>query len=221
MKINTCTLTLKTDKEITESANKLRGYIAKTNPNNILLHNHMDKNTVIYTYPLIQYGIINKKAYIFGIDEGVQVIKEITDNLEELQLNRHYNITEKTITEKMVDINTTQEQHKYTFVTPWIGLNQKNHKKYNQTKDQRERKIILNKILIGNILSMCKGLGIIINHKIKIKTHLNPQTIKYKSVYMQAFTGEFITNFKLPDYIGLGKGVSHGYGTIIQQKLDE
>ena len=38
---------------------------------------------------------------------------------------------------------------------------------------------------------------------------------------MQAFTGEFITNFKLPDYIGLGKGVSHGYGTIIQQKLDE
>ena len=68
---------------------------------------------------------------------------------------------------------------------------------------------------------MCKGLGIIVNHRINIKTHLNPQTIQYKSVYMQAFTGEFITNFKLPDYIGLGKGVSHGYGTIININNDE
>lgn len=218
MKINTCTLTLKTDKDIIESTNKLRGYIAHNNPNNLLLHNHLDKNILVYSYPLVQYGIINGRAYLFGIDEGVQAIKELSNNLNELKLNRHYNILEKQLTEKEVDINISSEQHKYIFVSPWIGLNQKNYQKYKKIQDQREKKLLINKILIGNILSMCKGLGIIINHKIKVKTHLNIQTVKYKSVYMEAFTGEFITNFQLPDYIGLGKGVSHGYGTIVKQK---
>ena len=218
MKINTCTLTLKTDKDIIESTNKLRGYIAHNNPNNLLLHNHLDKNILVYSYPLVQYGIINGRAYLFGIDEGVQAIKELSNNLNELKLNRHYNILEKQLTEKEVDINITPEQHKYIFVSPWIGLNQKNYQKYKKIQDQREKKLLINKILIGNILSMCKGLGIIINHKIKVKTHLNIQTVKYKSVYMEAFTGEFITNLQLPDYIGLGKGVSHGYGTIVKQK---
>ena len=66
---------------------------------------------------------------------------------------------------------------------------------------------------------MCKGLGIIINHRIHIRTHLNINSVKYKSVYLQSFTGEFTTNFQLPNYIGLGKGVSHGYGTVIN--IDE
>lgn len=218
MKINTCTLTLKTDKDIIEDTSKLRGYIANNNPENLLLHNHIDNNVLIYSYPLVQYGIINGRAYMFGIDDGVQAIKELTNNLKELQLTRHYNIIEKQLTEKQTDINTTREQHKYIFVTPWIGLNQKNYQKYKETTDQREKKLLLNKILIGNILSMCKGLGIIVNHQIKVKTHLNVKTVQYKSVYMEAFTGEFITNFQLPDYIGLGKGVSQGYGTIIKQK---
>ena len=217
MKINTCTLTIKTDKDVIESSNKFRGYIANNNPDNILLHHHID-NILIYSYPQVQYGVINGTPYIFGIDEGVQAIKELNNNLTELQLTRHYNILEKQLTEKVVDIKTTTQQHKYKFISPWIGLNQKNYQKYKKIDNTRDKKILLNKILIGNILSMCKGLGIIINHKINIKTHLNIKNVKYKSVYMQGFTGEFLTNFSLPDYMGLGKGVSQGHGTIIKLK---
>ena len=62
---------------------------------------------------------------------------------------------------------------------------------------------------------MSKGLGIIINHRIHVRTHLKMESVKYKSVYLQSFTGEFTTNFQLPEYIGLGKGVSHGYGCVM------
>ena len=215
MQLKTCQLILKTDKDVIEDTGKLRGAIAKLDETNTLLHNHFDKDLVIYTYPRVQYRIVNGRAFIFGIDEGVTAIKSIMDDINTLELNRKYTVTEKQLIEKTFDINTTSQEHKYKFITPWLGLNSKNYEKYNQTNDQRERKLLINKILIGNILSMCKGLGIIINHKIHVKTHLNMKNVKYKSVYMQAFTGEFITNFDLPDYIGVGKGVSHGYGCVI------
>lgn len=216
MEINTITLTLKTDKKIRESPTKLRGYIGQQFKDNILLHNHYDHEIYLYTYPLIQYGIIEGQAYLFGLEEGVNVITEISSKIKELKLDQTYKITEKILREKEFDINTTQEEIKYKIITPWLALNTKNYKKYKQIDNQRDRKIFLNNILIGNILSMSKGLGIVINHRIHLKSYLNPVTIKYKSVLMTAFTGEFTVNFKLPDYIGLGKGVSHGFGTIIR-----
>jgi len=41
-----------------------------------------------------------------------------------------------------------------------------------------------------------------------------PRTQYYKGVRLLSFDAEFKTNVSLPDYIGLGKGVSLGMGTI-------
>ena len=218
MQINTATLTLKTDKPVNETPTKLRGYIGSQFKENILLHNHYDHEIYLYTYPLVQYGIIEGQPYLFGLEEGVDVITQISSKIKELQLNKTYTITEKLLHEKTYDINTTPQKYKYKIIKPWLALNTKNYHKYKQITSQRDKKIFLNNILIGNILSMCKGLGIIINHRIKLSSYLNPVTIKYKSVLMTAFTGEFITNCNLPDHIGLGKGVSHGFGTIIRDQ---
>ena len=40
MKINTCNLLIKTDKDISQESNKLRGYIGNKFKNHPLLHNH-------------------------------------------------------------------------------------------------------------------------------------------------------------------------------------
>ena len=37
---------------------------------------------------------------------------------------------------------------------------------------------------------------------------------KFKDVKMTAYDLRFTCNVSLPNYIGLGKGVSHGFGTI-------
>lgn len=61
---------------------------------------------------------------------------------------------------------------------------------------------------------MCKGLGIIVNRRLYVHSHLNPQNVLFKGVNLTGFTGEFTVNFKIPDFAGLGKGVSQGFGTV-------
>ena len=115
---------------------------------------------------------------------------------------------------------TSEEKH-YKFITPWLGLNQKNYQKYTNSTSWKDKKEILNKILVGNLLSMSKGLGIIVNKRLYVKTHFDEKIVTYKGVKMNAFTGEFKVHYDIPDYFGLGKGVSQGFGCIKQINDDE
>ncbi|MFW5721489.1 MAG: CRISPR-associated endonuclease Cas6 [Bacteroidota bacterium] len=46
----------------------------------------------------------------------------------------------------------------------------------------------------------------------------NEKVITYKDVKHQTFDVSFKTNIFLPEYIGLGKGVSIGFGTVKTRK---
>lgn len=207
-------MVLKTDKYITCDASKFRGYMGNKFKNYPLLHNHYSKENYLYSYPLVQYHVIDGQPSIFAIEEGVDVLKEISSDIVELELDKKYNVLEKVIYDKKFDINTSNKEYTYEFVSPWLALNPKNYNKYKIINNWKDKKLFLNKILIGNILSMSKGLGIIVNRRIYPKTFLQPLTVSYKSVNMLAFIGKFTIKFKLPNYLGLGKGVSHGFGCI-------
>ncbi len=59
-------------------------------------------------------------------------------------------------------------------------------------------------------------MGIYFNNKIKV-TILQvdePKVYKFKNIKMMGFDIRFKSNVSLPDYIGLGKGVSIGFGMI-------
>ena len=79
-----------------------------------------------------------------------------------------------------------------------------------------ERIGLLEKILVGNLMSLFKGIGIHIDTDIKVSiTDIKSQhTIRYKDVRLSAFDMEFKTNVQLPDYIGIGKSVSQGFGIV-------
>ena len=65
----------------------------------------------------------------------------------------------QTLQEKEVDIKPSSEEKHYKFITPWLGLNQVNYQKYSNLTEWKDKKELLNKILVGNLLSMSKGLG--------------------------------------------------------------
>lgn len=46
-------------------------------------------------------------------------------------------------------------------ITEWLPLNQDNYEQYIHLDDLGRQVAMLNRILTGNILSMCKGLGIL------------------------------------------------------------
>jgi len=214
MKIKTAYLILETDAPVKENPNKLRGYIGKKFDEYPILHHHIKNDEFLYSYPKVQYKVIEGTASILGIEEGAKVLKEISDNFNEIFLGkRSYKIKQKIIYEQEFDVKICRKTQ-YKFITPWIALNTDNYQLYRDLDNWRDKKIFLNKILVGNILSMCKGLGIIVNRKLYVHSLLNFQKIEYKGLDFLGFTGEFKVNFKIPDFFGLGKGVSQGFGTI-------
>ena len=220
MKYNVVNLTLKTDKELTANPTKIRGFIGNTFREYPILHNHYANDKFLYSYPYVQYKIIDGEIVIVGIDEGAELIKKIAPELSVLNMDKNYKITEKLIHEKEFDIKPSSDEKHYKFITPWLGLNQNNYQKYINTRDWKSKKEILNKVLVGNLLSMSKGLGIIVNKRLYAKTHFEEEIVEYKGVKMNAFKGEFKVLYDIPDYFGLGKGVSQGFGCV-KQIFDE
>lgn len=220
MKYTIVNLILKTDSKLTAAPTKVRGYIGNTYPDYPILHNHYSNDKFLYSYPFVQYKVINGDILIVGIDEGAELIKKIAPELSCLKLDKEYEITEKIIHEREFDIKPSSEEKHYKFLTPWLGLNQSNYKKYTNTSSWKDKKDILNRVLVGNLLSMSKGLGIIVNKRLYAKTHFEEKIVEYKGVKMNAFMGEFKIHYDIPDYFGLGKGVSQGFGCI-KQIFDE
>ncbi|AKB14248.1 hypothetical protein MSTHT_2490 [Methanosarcina thermophila TM-1] len=163
---------------------------------------------------MVQYKMIDGKPIIVGINEGAEVLKEIYDEYEKINLNgNEYEIVERGITYKKEDFGISEKLIKYEFITPWFALNQENFRKY-LSFDKEQRAELLNKNLIGNILSMSKSLGYQVPEKIKCHTELKSCRSNLKGNEIIVFKGSFITNFLIPDYFGLGKSVSRGFGTV-------
>ena len=214
MKYNIVNLILKTDSKLEVGPTKVRGYIGNVFKQYPILHNHYANDKFLYSYPFVQYKIINGDIVIVGIDEGAELVKKIAPELSVLSLDKDYKITEKLIHEKEFDIKPSSEERHYKFITPWLGLNQKNYPKYVNAESWKDKKDILNRSLVGNLLSMSKSLGIIVNKRLYAKTHFEEKIVGYKGVKMNAFKGEFKVYYDIPDYFGLGKGVSQGFGCV-------
>lgn len=213
MKLRVLALTLRTDREIKEDAGKLRGCIASLFKEQSILHQHADDG-YIYTYPRVQYKVINGTAVIIGIEDATKAVKELSC-IEKLKLGRSsYSVKELHIKERSEEFGVARESIRYAFLSPWLALNPKNYALYKGIREWRERKRFINNILVGNILSMSKGLDYIVRQKVHCHSLLNEENVTYKGVNVIAFNGEFKVNFKIPDYLGIGKGVSQGFGTV-------
>lgn len=215
MPLKTLVLILKTSKPIREESSKLRGYIGNRFEEYPILHHHIKEVGNLYTYPRVQYKILEGTPIILGIEEGVDVLKKISDDITELQLGKsNYKVQSLQMNQMNTDLGPCRENNQYKFLTPWLALNPDNYQKFKEIKNWKEKKIFLNDILVGNILSMSKGLDFVVDRKLYVHSYLNDDMVRYKGMDLIGFTGEFRVNFKIPDFFGLGKGVSQGFGAV-------
>lgn len=193
---------------------KLRGYIANKYPNYVDLHNHTEKDGFRYGYPMFQYKVINSTPVLIAINEVSQLLMKVSFDLNEININdKKINISEKGYILKKEKFGVSKEVVKYRFISPWMALNQDNYKKY-MSLNINEKNDLLKKILIGNILSISKSLSYSVEEELKNEIDLETLTVNFKNQAMLAFKGMFSINFYIPDYLGLGKSVSRGFGTI-------
>jgi len=219
MILKTLILILKTSEPVKEDASKLRGYIGNEFKDYPILHHHMEEAGYIYSYPKVQYKIIGGTPVIVGIEEGRDVLKKISDDITELLLGHNtYRIENIQMNQRNAEFGDCRENHHYKFLTPWLALNPDNYQNFEKIVDWKERKIFLNRILVGNILSMCKGLNFMVDRRLCVHSHLENVNAMYKGVTHIGFMGEFRVNFKIPDFLGIGKGVSQGFGSVVMKE---
>jgi hypothetical protein len=222
MKVLCCTAFLYFDNPTNKldiQSKDLRGAIVGLYPNEILLHQHYEDGIVKYNYPLVQYKYVQKRCLIVGIEEGAKVINNLNLIGETVTFFRQeFRILKKDVSFQESPYGTTNTMTPYSFITPWLALNEKNYEQYQKLGTWKERKELLEKILIGNIISMSKSLGYTVPEPIKANIiSLKEVQTKLKSTPMLGFLGTFSVNFEIPDYWGIGKSVSRGFGTVVRR----
>lgn len=199
----------------TRDAHKLRGYFGQMfREESELLHNHMGNGEYRYEYPKVQYKVIDRTPFLVGIGEGAELLRELFLKIKELDINgTTYPVHQKNIEGRNRDTGVTEKSQKYQFQTLWMAMNQKNYERYKEA-DMLEKRELLERILIGNCLSFFKSIDHFVEEKLKVNGSFNEKSTHFKNNRMLAFEGMFTANIHLPDYVGLGKAVSRGFGTV-------
>ena len=199
-----------------------RGAIISKIPDNLVLfHNHLDEG-FRFSYPLIQYKTIGGKAALFCIGEGT---REVASFFEESDFLLRIGDREESFSVENVWANQwllqTWEDSFHYSMRRWLPLNKANYELYSATEEGIERNRLLESVLIGNLLSMSKGLGHFYESDVTctITDIDNTRFYSHKKVRLQGFDIRFKTNVFLPDFIGLGKGASMGFGIVKSIKV--
>lgn len=216
MDVTTFRVSFDLDKKTQVKPAQLRGFFATKFNEYILLHHHTTEGFV-YQYPLVQYKVIDKKPTVIGINEGADLLVHLFNEYDSLKLGEEwFRIVEKEVTYEKQEIGYCDTAVPYSFVSPWAALNQENYMKYYLIGGPDERNALLSRTLIGNIISFSKGIGYTVPDKLVCGLRVHPKKITLKNVHLMAFEGVFQVNYILPDYFGLGKSVSRGFGTVLR-----
>jgi hypothetical protein len=189
-----------------------------------LFHNHDGNNGFIYRYPVLQYKIINKKP-------SIVCLREATDDIHFLLKNKefHFDIKGRMMKFEIEDMHMTfvnmqtWDKMFYYNLHNYIPLNQDSYKEYQGYDSELERIKYLEQKLHGHTLSMMKELQV--DEPVELKTSIqkinSTKYIEYKGQFHLTFSMNIKSNLLIPNYIGLGKGVTTGFGIIKQLSDNE
>lgn len=203
-------LTFVTEKRFKKrDAEKLRGFFGNLYKEEDLFHNHKADGNSIFRMPLIQYKIIDGQLTIFGYNEAVPIITDKFLKVNEIIIDK------EKITNFETSLSVNDEKfeiednlHAYNFESLWLAVNQKNYLQY------INQKLDLNKVLQNNILTNFKGLGIQADKRIMAKGEFKEKAVKINNIEYFGFTGNFVSNVKMPDYMSVGKNRAIGFGCV-------
>jgi hypothetical protein len=206
--------------------NRFRGAIArKVGLEHEWFHNHDNaEGGYHYRYPLIQYKIDTQgqemRPMMLCLDDCIEEAHHlfsqadwslcIGENHHELRISR---LHVDQINLNVWDRPLTYRMHK------WRALNSDNFREWQQIRSKARQYAFLDKLLANHITSFSRGIGWELDRRfeVQITDLLKEEWISVKDVKKLAFTIEFQANISLPDYIGLGSGVSEGFGVVRRQ----
>lgn len=197
-------------------ATHLRGFFGREFADEIMLHHHEADGRLRYEYPKVQFKVIDREARLIGFNEGAQLVTRIWTEVDQTKIGDEVlPIIDAKLSRRQDFVGESDYPIAYRFRTPWLGLNQENHAKYDRITDPASRRELLERSLVGNSLSFAKGFKHHVQSRIVADCgELKEVSIRFKGVPMIGFIGVMRANFHIPDHAGIGKSVSRGFGTV-------
>lgn len=193
-------------------------------------HNHNnDPNATVplhYRYPLIQYKTKLEKTRTGNKLKPMLVFVDRIDEAQHFFMKQNWNMTfgGKSHNMQLSEMKTYEAQvgvepqnmRSYQ-IKKWMALNEKNFNKYQALKTQEEKTSFLEGRLSAHIVSFCKGMQFRPQARFEVKIDKIQKTknLPFEGLKVLTFELQFRSDFILPPYIGIGKGVSQGFGVVI------
>jgi len=209
-------LTFYTDKPFRGYGSDLRRAITAQFQDNPILHNH---NGIGFDYqsPRVRYIVIEHLPRLLSFENGLDIVEQIYKEKPCLRVGYNvYTVTGTELEDRIEDIGIFgRVTYRYSSLTPWLALNEKNYSTFMKMGSLQERKAFLSKILVGNFLSLSKNFNLEIRDKVRVTlNNFTEVDLKAGQIPMLGFKVNFATNYKLPFFVGIGKLVSKGFGIM-------
>lgn len=188
----------------------LRGYILNQFNEKIEYHNHLSKYSFKYKSPLVQYKIIDGQLAIIALDKMIKIVKKDLESLSIVNIYGKEYVFELFVKIESFEVGVVDSLLRYSFKLPWMAINQNNMELY------KKGNFNLNNQLRNNIIEIFKALGVFAEKQVMVNGIFEKNIESYQENDFLVFEGSFVTNVSLPDFIGLGKRKSIGYGTIVK-----
>ena len=216
--IKSAVIRIITNKPVRKTPYQVKGVLMRHYPDQKIIPMLNGSLRNRFLYPRAQVKILNEQIYLIGIHEGVEPVLSLNDSLKELNFgNITFEIEDCDVETYDNQFIPSNEIINYRFITPWVALNKVTGAKY-KSLENSERASYLNKLLGQNIIFLANELGIKFEEDILTKVKVSsftPEPIDENK--WGSFSGDFSTNFILPSFIGIGNGITRGYGTIYGQ----
>jgi len=208
-------LFLFTDRPFKGCGSDLRRAITSNWPDMDVLHNHGPFGGFYFRLPRIRYIVLAGRPIIVALNSGRPVLESIYGSVPFRLRDASGNlfVLACELNTETAPLGLDGVIRRYRSITPWLALNEVRFAEYKRLTKNSERKRLLERVLVGNFLSLAKGLGIFISRPIVVSiTGVNSHPVWHKGTRMLGFWVSFQTNFFLPPLVGVGKLTSKGFG---------
>jgi hypothetical protein len=183
-----------------------------------LFHNHNNsEGGYHHRIPLIQYKQEHGRPMLVCLNEGIEELQYFFSQPDwTLELNgRTTPMRIAGLDVKQYQLDNWDKSYKY-HIRHWIALNEDNYKAYGQLTNVLECIFFLQNLLKNQVVGLLHQLHITPEQQVAlhIQNLKEERWVTYKKVKLRAFSLEFTSNVLIPDYLGLGKGSSLGWGIV-------
>ncbi len=201
-------------------ASSVRRYFAEHFPHDCF-HNHAPDGGSKYRGAPVQFKVINQELYLLGVGEGAPFLGSFQwPELIQIPIGRSSLLVDfRFNSQRAIEaIFSECDQQIYRSLSPYLALNQEAYRTFIGASDL-DRRAFVEKGLSDHILTAAKWCGVWVNHRIRtslIQMRLQPSIRVKDNLTFVGMDVVFESNTKIPDFIGIGRFVSRGYGTVVQ-----